>query len=516
MARFAIAAGHALTAEAGAAALRAGGSAVDAAIAAALAACAAEPLLAGLFGGGFLLAREPGGRVRLLDFFVQTPARRQPERDMDLRAVEADFGPARQVFHIGAASIAAPGVIPGLAEAHARLGRIPLRELAAPAVEIAAKGAPLSDFQAHVLQVVAPICRATKEARALFLPDGETLAKPGEVLRNPALADALEAFAHEGTRLFQEGEIARALADLARSGGHLAAADLAAYRPEWREPLIGMRGPVRISTNPGPALGGALATLALGLAPRDAGAADWARALAVVARARDEALRGGGDAAVLALLGEDGMARLRALVARPQAPRGTTHISVVDASGAAAALTLSNGEGSGLVVPGTGTMANNMMGEADLLPLGLDRWTPGVRLASMMAPSLMEWPDGSVAALGSGGSNRIRSAMALTLARLADRGEALDRAIEAPRLHADLPGAPGVDEDSDAPRALAVDFEDRFPEAERAALLRAFPGARPWARDSMFFGGVHAVRRVASGAAEAAADPRRDGATRLG
>jgi gamma-glutamyltranspeptidase/glutathione hydrolase len=169
----------------------------------------------------------------------------------------------------------------------------------------------------------------------------------------------------------------------------------------------------------------------------------------------------------------------------------------------AAALTLSNGEGCGMIVPGTGIMPNNMLGETDLLPQGLDRWRPDVRLASMMAPTVMAWPDGSVAALGSGGSNRIRTAMAGVIARLTDRAEALDVAIGAPRLHVEG-------------REPAVDFEDRFPDSERAALLEAFPQARPWPRDSLFFGGVHAARRAASGAVEAAADPRRDGAALTG
>ena len=507
MSRFAIAAGHAATAEAGAAALRAGGSAVDAVVAAALAACAAEPLLAGLFGGGFLTVRETSGRARVLDFFVQTPRRRLPPGERDLREIEADFGDARQRFHIGAGAIAVPGVVPGLAEAQARFGRIPLRELAQPAIEAAARGLPFSAFQAQVLQVIAPICRATPAARALFCPDGETLAAAGETLANPALADALDAFAQEGPRLFQEGEIARALAGIAAEGGHLRAADLAAYRPEWRAPLQAARGAARLSLNPGPALGGALVALALRLAPAGASALDWARALALVAKARAETQAAGGD--VLALLEEAEVARLRDLAARPPSVRGTTHVSAVDASGMAAALTLSNGEGCGIVVPGTGTMANNMLGEADLLPQGLDGWTPDVRLASMMAPTVMAWPDGGVAALGSGGSNRIRSAMAQALARLADRGEALDRAIEAPRLHVEHEPPAG---DPDAPAGPSIDFEDRFPGAEREALLRAFPAARPWAQESLFFGGVHAVRRAANGAVEAAADPRRDGA----
>ena len=491
---FAIAAGHALTAEAGAVALRAGGTAVDACVAAALAACAAEPVLASLLGGGFLMVREPGGKTRLLDFFVHTPRRCRPEGEWDLRPIHADFGDARQEFHIGAAAIATPGVAAGLAEAHARLGRIPMAELAAPAVEAASRGAPLSAFQAEVLKVVAPIFTAEAPARALYC-NGDAPAGAGFHLRNPALADALEAYAHEGPRLVHEGEIGRALCALTAAGGHLTAEDLARYRPEWRDPLTVSRGAARISLNPAPSLGGTLTAFALELLPSRPSAEGLARAFALTARARLEA----GEAQTFSLLSPASLARWRKVAGLPAATRGTTHVSAVDASGMAAALTLSNGEGCGLIVPGTGIMPNNMLGELDLLPEGLDRWRPDTRMASMMAPSLIAWRDGSVAALGSGGSNRIRSAMAGVIARLTDGGEALDRAIAAPRIHAEG-------------RASEIDFEDRFPEAERAALLRAWPEARPWPRDSLFFGGVHAVRRAPSGAVDAAADARRDGA----
>lgn len=499
MPRFAVAAGHAASAEAGAEALRAGGSAVDACIAAALTACAAEPMLAGLLGGGFLMVREANGKARLLDAFVQTPRRARPRDEQDLREVQADFGAAAQTFHIGAASIAAPGLAAGLWEAHARYGRVPMPELAAPAVQAAARGAPLSAFQAHVLQVVAPICAATPAARALYCPEEGRLLRSGETLRNPELADVLDVWAREGARLTQEGEVAALLVEAARAGGHLTREDLAAYAPVWREPLTVERAGARLHLNPAPSLGGALIALALEMLPDRPGAEALARAFALTARARLEA----GEDGVRALLSPESLAHWRAAAARRPATRGTTHVSAVDASGMAAALTLSNGEGCGLILPGAGLMPNNMLGEEDLLPRGLDSWRPDTRLASMMAPTILAWPDGSVSALGSGGSSRIRSAMASVLARLTDRGEALDAAIHAPRLHAEG-------------REPEVDFEDRFPDAERAALLAAFPEARPWPEGSLFFGGVHAVRRAPSGAAEAAADPRRDGAARLG
>ena len=140
MARYAIACGHDVTADAAEGALRAGGTAVDAVISAALAAMVAEPVLAGLLGGGFLVVREPNGQSRVLDFFVQTPLQKRSAGELDFRAIHADFGTTTQEFHVGAGSIATPGVVPGLAEAHERFGRVPVRVLAEPAV-MAARGA---------------------------------------------------------------------------------------------------------------------------------------------------------------------------------------------------------------------------------------------------------------------------------------------------------------------------------------------------------------------------------------
>ncbi|SET62424.1 gamma-glutamyltransferase [Oceanicella actignis] len=504
-AAFAVAAGHQLTAEAAAAVLREGGSAVDACIAGALTACVAEPVLASLLGGGFLTVRPPRGKAQVLDFFVHTPRRRPPARELDLREIQADFGDATQAFHIGAGTIAAPGVARGLAEAHARFGRVPMRELAAPAVAAAREGVALTDFQAEVLRIVAPIFGASAPARALYFR-GDAPAPAGETLRNPELADVLEVFAIEGPRFVHEGEVAAALLSLCAEGGALTAEDLRRYAPIWREPLSVRRAGARIDLNPPPALGGALSAFALELLGPGARAIDLARAFALSARARLESgIDQDAAAGAARLLSGESLALWRARLAGARAAtRGTTHVSAVDRDGFAAALTLSNGEGCGLIAPGCGIMPNNMLGEEDLCPDGPDAWPEDARLASMMAPAVVSWPDGAVMAIGSGGSNRIRTAMAQTLSLILDEGAPPDVALAAPRLHVE--GA----------RDPQVDFEDRFPEDQRAELLAAFPEARPWPRDSMFFGGVHAALRDARGGVAAAGDHRRDGAARLG
>ncbi len=500
--KFAVAAGDPLTADAAAEVLRAGGSAVDAAVAGALVACVAEPVLAGMLGGGFLMVREADGRAKLLDFFVHTPRRKMPLGEIDFRAVDADFGEATQTFHIGAGSIAAPGLAAGLAEAHARAGRIPFGELASAAVAHARSGVALTPFQASVLGIVDPIYRASPEALAVF-GDGTDPLKAGALYRNEALGNVIETYAREGARFVQEGEVAQAL--LALDGSHLTALDLKRYQPRWRDPLVVERGDARLMLNPAPSLGGTLIAFTLEMMQRGADPLEVALALAATSRARLESgLNGDPAGGAAQLASRDMIARYRIAVAgRKAAVRGTTHISVIDSQGTGAALTLTNGEGSGLVAPGTGIMPNNMLGEEDLMPGDMHDWTPDMRLSSMMAPMAVDWVQGpqrgAVMMLGTGGANRIRSALPQVAAHVIDGGMRLEDAIAAPRIHVEGAHDP------------KVDFEDRFRGDHRKALLSAFPEACPWQSESMFFGGVHAVRREARGGVEAAGDPRRAG-----
>lgn len=502
MTKFAVAAGHDLTAAACADVLRAGGTAVDAAISGALMACVAEPVLAGLLGGGFVMIRPAHGAPVLLDCFVQTPKRKLGEGDLDFHAIHADFGETTQEFHIGAGAIATPGLAPGLAEAHGRFGRMPLADLTAPAARAAREGVTVTEFQASLGQIIAPILEATPASRALMCDEDGKPLPGGAIYRNPDFADVLEVFGHEGARFVTEGEVAAGLLAMAGQGGHLTRDDLRAYTPEWRKPVEIARGNARVAVNPPPALGGVLVAFALELMGPGAQTAERARAFEATTRARIEAgLEADPEGGALKLLSPGLVARYRADV-REHAPatRGTTHISVIDGDGMGVALTLSNGEGNGSIIPGTGIMPNNMLGEADLVPGGWHSWAPDRRLSSMMTPMAVAWPDGGLAMLGSGGSNRIRTALAQVLVNLIDLRMPLSEAVEAPRLHVEAGDPP------------AVDFElTDLADEGRAAILDAFPQAKGWAERSMFYGGVHAALNRRGGEMRAAGDPRRAG-----
>src|SRR5918999_3019285 len=359
-----VAAGHPITAEAGADALRAGGNAVDAALAAMFTSFVAEPMLTGLGAGGYMLVAAPGEEPVLLDFFVEAPGRglAAGAPHAPLLAVDVDFGDAVQVFNIGAAAAGPYGTVAGAAAAAERFGRLPLADLVAPAAATARAGVVVNEQQAYLFKILSPITRATPEARAHFMPAGRP-PRVGDVHRDPALADALERFGAEGPAPFYTGDIAAAVCDwVAERGGLLTPADLAAYEAVARAPVrVAYRGET-VVTNPPPSAGGILLAYALALLDREPAPPSVAAMVAAMEAAQAERTQ-----EFLAGLPDPGF------LERFSAGRlgATTHISAVDADGWACAATCTNGEGCGEVVPGTGIHLNNMMGEQDLSPLGL-------------------------------------------------------------------------------------------------------------------------------------------------
>jgi gamma-glutamyltranspeptidase/glutathione hydrolase len=491
-----VAAGHPLTAQAGAQVLRAGGNAVDAAVAAMLTSFVAEPLLTGLGAGGYMLVAGLEAEPVLLDFFVQAP--RPREDQVELEAVDVSFGDAVQVFYIGPASCGIYGAPAGVCEAVRRWGTIELAELAAPAARLAREGAPLNAGQAHIVEILGDLLRSTPECQALWAPRGPLL-REGELLPNHELAEALERLGAEGPSPFYEGDIAAAVcAWQAEHGGAIVPEELAAYRAIAREPLRVRYRDREVLTNPPPSAGGILLAYALVLLDRGPAPPTLEAVLAAMQAAQHER-----TPEFVQGLPAEGF-RERFLSSRLGA---TTHISVLDAAGVACSVTCTNGEGSGVVVPGTGIHLNNVMGEQDLSPLGFHTHPAGVRMPSMMAPSVVMLADRRSGAaprigerspsggevelvLGSAGSNRIRSAILQTIVGVVDRGLPVEEAVRAPRAHFEegiVYHEPGLAPEPVAGREL-VGFHDL----------------------NLFFGGVQAVQR-AGGRMVGAGDPRRGG-----
>ncbi len=478
-----VAAGHPLSAQAGARVLREGGNAIDAAIAAMLTSFVAEPLLTGLGAGGYMLVAGAGREPALLDFFVEAPTRLGDGSEAELHAIDVSFGDAAQVFQVGPASCGVYGTPAGVCEAARRWGSIPLPELAAPAAALAREGVPLNHAQAYVAQILADVLTSTREVAALWAPDGRVL-REGEVLRDPDLADALDLLGAEGAAPFYSGAIGAAIvAWLSERGSSLCGDDLGAYRAVGREPVRVAYRDREVLTNPPPSAGGTLLAYALGLLNRTGSPPPLGEIVGAMAAAQTE--------------------RTAEFVESLDQPRflqgflssrlgSTTHISVLDADGCACSATCTNGEGSGVVVPGTGIHLNNVMGEADLNPLGWHRHPRGRRMPSMMAPTVV-MRDGEVElVLGSAGSNRIRSALLQTIVSVVDRGMGAREAVEAPRVHFEdgtVFGEPGIDLTQLADDLHTVPFHER----------------------NLFFGGVQAALSR-DGRFSGAGDPRRGGA----
>ncbi|TMK90219.1 MAG: gamma-glutamyltransferase [Actinobacteria bacterium] len=512
--RGAIAAGHQVTAETGARVLAAGGNAVDACVAAGFASWVAESTLTGPGGGGFMLVHRAHDRgARLLDFFVAVPGRGLPPHERaEMEEVDVDFDrETSQVFHIGAPSTAVPGTAAGLEAAHRAYGTLPWPELVAPAVELAREGIELTRPQAYLHAILDVILRHTEEGRRMYERDGERLVA-GDRVAMPDLARTLERLADHGARELYDGELGRAIAAHVREhGGDIDERDLAEYRVIWRRPVRAAFKEHEFLSNPPPSSGGVLIAYGLRLLDRltleaSLGSAEEIATLAEVMREQTRTraagftsgLYRGGLARRLLADGEveQGLARVRARLeglAEPVGAPGTTQISVVDARGNAASMTASTGSGSGVIVPGTGVHLNNMLGEYDLVAASA---RPGMRLTSMMAPSMVLRGGLPRLVVGSAGSVRLRGAILQIVNNVVGHGLDVGEAIDRPRMHLEEPHVhcEGGSDPAEVDRLEAMGYE-----------------VTRWRRRNLYFGGAAAVEVREDGTLAAAGDPRRGG-----
>ena len=511
--RGAVAAGHALTADAGAQVLAQGGHAVDACIAAAFVSWVAESTLTGPGAGGFMLVHRASDRTtRVLDHFVTVPGLGLRDRGRTPMAeARVDFTPeSSQSFRVGEASNAVPGAAAGLGEAHRRFGTLPWRVLLEPAIAHAREGVELSPPQAYLHEILDPILRRTDEGRAMYSSNGGYL-RVGERLVLPDLALTLERLAEAGPGDLYHGELARAVSAHVRAGGgEITERDLREFR-------VIVRRPVRVPflghefrSNPPPSTGGVLIGLGLRLLDRLGGVAGppgsaEAMAQLVEIMREQEAARGGpfvrelyrgGLARRLFDEGALAAAALRIRGRLPELQRGTTHISVVDGQGNAAALTASTGAGSGVIVPGTGIQRNTMLGEFDLAATG-GHPRPGVRFTSGMAPSLVLRDGKPRLVVGSAGSLRLRGAILQIVVNAVAHGLGIADAIGRPRVHFEATHVhvEGGNEPAEVERLQSWGYE----------LVR-------WRGLNLFFGGTAGVEMLEDGTLAAAGDPRRGGA----
>ena len=406
--------GHSLVSEVAATVLRAGGNAFDATVAAGFASCVAEPALNSLGGGGFLLGHSAvQGQDIFFDFFVDTPGlgARYSSLEPHFFPVTVQFSGSEQVFNVGLGSVAVPGILKGL-HTHRRLGFMDLDEVVAPAIELA-RGHMLNKKQAYFLKLLRPIMTLFPQGQLIYEPEGSYLQENDQLINNP-LAAFLKEIITDGGDNFYHGEIAAQIGeDMAENQGLLTREDLSAYRVRERSPLAVPFRSYQLLTAPSPSMGGSLVGLSLSLlSSEDPPAFEFGSAeyllhttalMQEVERIRKSAFFSPAD---LHNFLQNRNVRSGAVKNIRIFSRGTTHISVADKDGNCAAMTCSNGEGSGYFAPNSGVMLNNMMGEDDLHPQGFHSSPPGQRVGSMMSPSLLI-KDGKVAlVIGSGGFKR--------------------------------------------------------------------------------------------------------------
>lgn len=456
-----VAADNPLAAEAGLAVLDEGGSAVDAAVATALAVCVVHPSSCGIGGGGFLVLYDgPSGRAFALDYRETAPARISPE------LYEEDGRYAPEKSRRGALAIGVPGEVAGLAAAHERFGRLPWRRVVEPALRLARDGFPVSAHLARRLRAQAEALAADPELRATYLdPAGEPWPE-GALLRSTALAGTLERIADEGPRAFYSGPIAEAIARTVQErGGVLTVEDLASYRPLWRTPLaVGYRG-ARVFTMPAPSGGPGLVLALRTLARYDVAALGVATPTRFHLFAEilqhvfaDRALTSGDpafDPPPPPVPDPPLAGRLSAVRTfppeyygtrrRPPADGGTSHLSVIapDGSAVACTTTINTSFGSLVGVPGTGIVLNNEMDDFSfdapnvfgLAPGPTNRIAPGKRPASSMTPTVAVRDGRGVVAVGASGGPLIVSATLEVLSNVLDFDLAPEAAVAASRIH---------------------------------------------------------------------------------
>ncbi|MFM7641080.1 MAG: gamma-glutamyltransferase [Cyanobium sp.] len=493
-----VAAQESFAAEAGVRQLRAGGNAVDGAVATAFALAVTYPQAGNLGGGGFLVLWLPGpspARGRgCLPSNAPSPERpigagtavainfreEAPQAATAGLFLKADGSVDRQRATRSLLSVGVPGSVAGLVAAQRCYGRLPLAKVMEPAIALAEKGFPVGPALSTALDASTHL-KADPTARALFFragPDGQPRApRPGDLLRQPQLARTLRRIAAQGEPGFYEGPVAAALARLmAERGGLITTADLQRYRARLVAPLERRFHGHPIATMPPP--GGGLTLLQL-LAllepfPLETSGLNSARSIHLLVEASNLAYRDRNDLLgdpdqislpVQLLLDEAYLKALRrqialdrhrpptALPPRPPWPEGTntTHLSVADRQGGLVALTttLNFPFGNGMAVPEAGLLLNNEMDDFTASPgkpnaFGLvqgqaNAIAPGRRPLSSMAPTLVFRPDGTPwIATGSPGGSRITTTVAQVLLNRLVHGRNLATAVAAPRVHSQL------------------------------------------------------------------------------
>ena len=522
--------------EVGVGILRAGGNAVDAAVAVAFALAVVNPEAGNIGGGGFMLLRLADGRAAALDFRERAP--RAASRDMYLDA----NGQLTDGSVEGHRAVGVPGTVAGLWEAHRRYGSLPWADLVAPAISLA-EGLVIRERLARSLAMIGTKLNDFPVTARIFLPAGRVLAV-GDTLVQRDLAETLRRIQRDGRDGFYAGRTADLFAaEMRRGGGLITREDLAGYRPAWREPIrFTYRGDTVLSMPPSSSGGVTLAMIAGILEGYDLGKLRWhsPRHIHLLTEAfrrayadRNASL---GDPDVVTmplarLASREYAAERRATIslgrATPSREVGpgartpaenphTTHFSVVDSAGNAVAVTTTINSFYGIraVVDGAGFLLNNEMDDFSAKPGAPNQFglvqgeanaiAPGKRPLSAMTPTIVLTREGRLRlVLGSPGGSTIITNVFQNLSNVLDFGMGVQRAVSAPRIHHQhLPDEIGYE-----PGSLTAETIAALQAMGHAVKVRGSPDAA-----YPYIGDIQAILVRPDGVREGASDPRRGGA----
>jgi len=478
-----VASEHPIASRIGAEIMRRGGNAIDAAVAVGFAQAVVNPRAGNIGGGGFLIYRQADGQVFALDYRESAPL--AASRDMFLDSA-GNLTPGSTV---GARAVGVPGTVAGLFEMHRRFGRLPWREVVVPAVRLAREGAVVDETRARVFAKYESRLRLFPSTAAAYLIGGR-VPEAGDTLRQADLAGTLELIADSGAAGFYRGRTADLIvAEMRRNSGIVTRDDLARYHAVWREPLRTTYRRWQLITMPPPSSGGVTMAEMFNMfggwrhLPPFGSPELLHLEIEVMRRAFTDRNRFLGDPDFVRmplerLLSMGHAADLRRHIRPDRATpssemppivegQETTHYSIVDAEGNAAAVTytLNDNFGSRLTVSGAGFLLNDEMDDFTAKPgapndYGLvqgapNAIAPGKRMLSAMAPTIVLDPSGRLAlVLGSPGGPTIISAVFQVISNVIDHGMTLAEAVSAPRIHHQaLPDSVSWESDGLAPAA---------------------------------------------------------------
>ena len=493
-----VAAGHKSTAKAAMDILKDGGNAFDAVVTAVFVSMTSEYCLTGACGGGIMLAHPNNSSPIIFDFFIHTP-KNYKSRKLDFSPVEINFGTSRQTFHIGKASIGVPGNVAGLLHIHSRLGSIPLKRIIAPAIHIAKHGTKINKAQEYLFNILDPILTYSNDGEKLFKAK-ERIMKNGDTFKNQDFANFLEELAIEGSNYIYKDGVSSSIIKLMKDGGLITRGDLLDYQVIERKPLVTKFYDKKIITNPPPSQDGSLISFILNLLSNQFKKNEINQRQLIIAMRLGQIIRKDLNAKKIDINNlfnkqfydkyfDMYLKKVEKNIYNDKSGSGsTTHVSVIDSNNNSASITTSNGAGSGYIIPNTGIMMNNMLGEEDLNPEGFHSWNTSIRMQTMMSPTIISGNSGPELILGSGGSNRIGSAIKQVIINKYINGMDLTNSIYSSRIHLDgniIHCEKGVD-------CKDLDF--------------TWSKINQWDDKNLFFGGVNAVTKN-----EAVGDIRRGG-----